>query len=1564
MFMPFLKTYQKSVASFVLICFSISFFTLPPEAWASLQAPGFPLEITPEGKDFSASFVPLGIPPEIASIEEVFIPDPKKSTAPPVIHIQSVHAHPETQKKIYALLKFLDEKYGIGSMFIEGAAEQLNPDFFHFFDENRLNVRVAEKLVEKGELTGAELFLVESHKKIPAYGIEDPSLYRENLTSFQTVMLQRPLTSQFTSETHSFLDRLETVLLTPETRKLLRSNESFDAGQLELLSYAHELERRTKSVSGLDLRNFENQLEWPQMIRLLRLQEVETGLDPEKIQSERERLVSFLREIKIEPLLVESFQNLAFSPFQSGMVYDPGFRPNDLPRYLAERLVAATREKGFSFDQYPYFTRYLEAAILQSELEAGRLFDEMERLFETLVRSVSKKEEELTFTGLVQKDRLFERLFDLELTPKDYAKIQTVNETPRPLVRFLLDMESLHEKTPLGKTKLVPDNIETLESVYGQAIRFYQLAKEREEKMADKILDAIATKQPPSSEIARGSAALADVSASSETPSRNDKKGVTILITGGFHTEGLSHTFRKKQVPYTIVSPRVTEKVSPEAYVSMLLGEKKTAFDTQYLEPAVKAISRAMRARMLSEEAITQEIKTVLQAVLESALEEKMPAGKTVNRVNNSPYANNRRFALQLSKSGDSAMIRMVGDFIRDGKRNYIVIPMDTVRVEFQVLAARSTPKTLKELAEEFDLPSRTETSSVSRKETEPLPPPAQPSAFPIRADVHGVHKIKMTVQSLGGKKYQVRIGDTKRRINLDQTNQKILDLYQRLYQRFMRELFFAALNFTPFRKGEAGLEIRYEKRKIKVLFTSYAIQNHPQVQQGILQLTNGQISRFPEGSSLTRDHLRVLAFLPAVLDETTRQEALKIFYENRLVGGRKVISGVLRTEDIKFLRDFSRAEMRKKEGGMREGIGKVTGGVSGSIVPGESRQPLPPGEQGLSPQQTSYASFLTRLSEKTIPTIKNAIVTATNEILAQISVILSKIPPSAPAIRNAWNRVREDFESASSRLFVQNVLGVIANYVSNYFTIVNKQMAGPFETFEVSRDGEDIDIKPVARRAETRNSTEKAEGPQRLGEILPAVLEIRKPSMMDKVRLGRVLGNPENRWNLARSIRWLIERYGKRENVRDLEKVNIILNLLATSLEREGFDAAQFIEQAEARDSSLRVQLDSLDHVVRSFGPRDSVRKENEYRFIDKSFLAILPNPVPPRSKARDQLVTPKNRLEEIINEAKGVKHFSAPGAEFVVGQIPAGAFGGQLPGVAPLAFPAITQAFQGRPQTDPAMALFVAHAVMHDLMDILFLEPTYDPIVAKSFLEALKIGVQETGGLDLRIATLIKEVFPQRSRLGALVAKNSDEPGGQVLVLDHLPNEFELLNVVSPARLNKNAFLEIAFTPKVAMDEKTRQEFKSQVRRLVPEGRVEILHYETRAALSKALLKGELGRRFLQRISKVTQVPPFDSYRFAEQYVVVNLPETEKAAIQELDPTVQAVLYALDRKNPNFASELAAVSLIGEMLARRVLPEDQKRKYRTSTGRYRVSEDNLEEFMASMQAFADGLHKMLAAA
>src|SRR3989338_170257 len=132
----------------------------------------------------------LEIPKEFGSLEAMHL---SNQGAPILVHIQSAHGSYEAQKNVQALLSTLTSKYNFKTLFLEGASGGLHPEFFRFFPEDReLNLKIADSLARKAELTGPELFLIEADQKNPksqvrAHGIEDAGAYRENRQAFQQV---------------------------------------------------------------------------------------------------------------------------------------------------------------------------------------------------------------------------------------------------------------------------------------------------------------------------------------------------------------------------------------------------------------------------------------------------------------------------------------------------------------------------------------------------------------------------------------------------------------------------------------------------------------------------------------------------------------------------------------------------------------------------------------------------------------------------------------------------------------------------------------------------------------------------------------------------------------------------------------------------------------------------------------------------------------------------------------------------------------------------------------------------------------------------------------------------------------------------------------------------------------------------------------------------------------------------------------------------------------------------------------------------------------------------------
>jgi hypothetical protein len=60
--------------------------------------------------------------------------------------------------------------------------------------------------------------------------------------------------------------------------------------------------------------------------------------------------------------------------------------------------------------------------------------------------------------------------------------------------------------------------------------------------------------------------------------------GYVVVITGGFHTSGLSRLFKEHGYSYAVVTPAISHKADPAIYYSVLRGESGEFEDTYLAE--------------------------------------------------------------------------------------------------------------------------------------------------------------------------------------------------------------------------------------------------------------------------------------------------------------------------------------------------------------------------------------------------------------------------------------------------------------------------------------------------------------------------------------------------------------------------------------------------------------------------------------------------------------------------------------------------------------------------------------------------------------------------------------------------------------------------------------------------------------------------------------------------------------------------------------------------------------------------------------------------------------------
>jgi len=511
----FLPTFTKRGAA-AFTTFAFIFTTLLPPGFSELVA-SFPERIP-------APRLELHLPLELGKVEETHLP---RDSSPIIFHIQTAHGDLGSQKRVRELLEFLHKTHGIDLVFAEGASEKLKPELLRFFPERSENLKLTNLLLEKGLLTGIDLFLAEGQEttsnQVPVeiLGIEDAGLYRSAYKAFQKVFQNAQASDEAVRKIELGLDKRASKILSRELLNLVKEWQRFQEAQSQLLSYARFLQDRAKKDLQLDFKNPFLQIDWPQMVRLARLLELEKTFNQKAFEKEEEKLKQTFPELSPSEL-------------------------KESPRLFFERQVEKAFTRGFRFEDFPEFTRWMASEILRDELHGRPLSEELDRVWTLLKERLSEKEVEREMIREYETLALLKKLFRLELTREEWEQVRT-------------QASSLRVRHDFWRTK----QSQSSDDIQKAALSFYRLVEKRESVFFERLKRELASR----------------------------KKTKAILVTGGFHTQGVSEILKQSGFGYVIISPRMGEEVSSDLY-------RKTMLDLAQLEKIQFAQTLQTKRRM------------------------------------------------------------------------------------------------------------------------------------------------------------------------------------------------------------------------------------------------------------------------------------------------------------------------------------------------------------------------------------------------------------------------------------------------------------------------------------------------------------------------------------------------------------------------------------------------------------------------------------------------------------------------------------------------------------------------------------------------------------------------------------------------------------------------------------------------------------------------------------------------------------------------------------------------------------------------------------------------------
>jgi len=472
-----------------------------------------------------ASLPEISIPTQYGKVKEIYnAPAVAQDSLPTIIHIQDAHCNYEAQKNMAGLLEYLVKEYNLKLIMVEGGSGDVSLDFLRNYADEKTRVEIADKYLKAGKIAGEEYLDIVSDYPLQLYGIEDEALYDAHMAAFQQVDSFRENGLRDLAVLSNIVNNLKPHIYTEELQQLEKEESGYEDKTISLVEYCQYL-NGMGNKKRLVLQNYPHLTAFSEIARL------EKEIDFKAAELQRDALIKDLAKLLDE----RGVQNLILMTqcFKAKIV---------TPEKYYSFLKATAEQKLDLTRNYPQLNAYIRYATISKDVNAAELLKEVNEIEEKIKEALFTNTDQRRLNEITKSIQILTKILNLELTPEDYA-IFKANKTQfitASWVDFLTRNCNKYNLALQPSVSLVIDgNIEQLES-------FYQLGLEREKAFIRNMMSKI--------------------NASHEK--------IAVLITGGFHTPGITQILKDKAYSYAVVTPLITQNSDSSIYFSVLRSGK------------------------------------------------------------------------------------------------------------------------------------------------------------------------------------------------------------------------------------------------------------------------------------------------------------------------------------------------------------------------------------------------------------------------------------------------------------------------------------------------------------------------------------------------------------------------------------------------------------------------------------------------------------------------------------------------------------------------------------------------------------------------------------------------------------------------------------------------------------------------------------------------------------------------------------------------------------------------------------------------------------------------------
>ncbi len=438
--------------------------------------------------------------------------------APFIIHIQDAHGLEDAQRNMASIIETVNRGLeGVHPLVVgvEGAAGGFDFAPYRNFPDPDITRDIASYFLKQGFI-GAPEFVGLSATNPPAlWGVEDVSLYEGNIRALKDSIPAKEAAENMMRGLKSRTGRLKAKIYSEELQLFDRHFSGY--------------KNRTEGLGGyvrylMGVRPAETKK--PNLSLLVRALSLEDKLDFRQVEMERLRLV--------EALVKKLSQD------QTALLVQESLRHRAAQTSYADYyqfLKNLCKRNGIDLTAYGPLNDYVDYVLLAETIDRNKLLDELLGLERSAQDDLARTPEQKRLVAANRNILLLEKLFSHTMTMADWVEYDGDKERALGVdqeLDALAAAAGLPPEPQTGRNPLTSDFIRPFED-------FCRSATLRNAAMTNNLLKRI-----------------------DQTGSR-----CAVLVAGGFHSDGLTEIFRRKDISYMVVTPKIAEVPKDNNYLDV-----------------------------------------------------------------------------------------------------------------------------------------------------------------------------------------------------------------------------------------------------------------------------------------------------------------------------------------------------------------------------------------------------------------------------------------------------------------------------------------------------------------------------------------------------------------------------------------------------------------------------------------------------------------------------------------------------------------------------------------------------------------------------------------------------------------------------------------------------------------------------------------------------------------------------------------------------------------------------------------------------------------------------------